>query len=53
MVLRARGGAPAEELSHMIERISPVTERLLGAMHRKRIRQFIAEVGDGGEPSQA
>jgi DNA-binding transcriptional MerR regulator len=53
MVLRARGGAPAEELSRMIEQISPVTERLLGAMHRKRIRQFIAEVGDGEEPSQA
>jgi DNA-binding transcriptional MerR regulator len=53
MVLRARGGAPAEELSHMIERISPVTERLLGAMHRKRIRQFIAEVGDGDEAPQA
>jgi DNA-binding transcriptional MerR regulator len=52
MVLRARGGAPAEELSRMIERISPVTERLLGAMHRKRIRQFIAEVGDGDEPAQ-
>jgi DNA-binding transcriptional MerR regulator len=52
MVLRARGGAPAEELSRMIEQISPVTERLLGAMHRKRIRQFIAEVGDGGEPPQ-
>ena len=53
MVLRVRGGAPAEELSRMIEQISPVTERLLGAMHRKRIRQFIAEVGDGEEPSQA
>ena len=53
MVLRARGGAPAEEISRMIEQISPVTERLLGAMHRKRIRQFIAEVGDRDEPAQA
>ena len=53
MVLRARGGAPAEELSRMIEQISPVTERLLGAMHRKRIRRFIAEVGARDEPSQA
>jgi DNA-binding transcriptional MerR regulator len=50
MVLRARGGAPAEELSRMIEHISPVTERLLGAMHRKRIRRFIAEAGDGLAP---
>jgi len=53
MVLRARGGALAEELSRLIEHISPVTERLLGAMHRKRIRQFIAEAGDGDATPQA
>jgi hypothetical protein len=45
MALRARAGAPAAELSRIVEQVGPVVERLLGAMHRKRIRQFLAEVG--------
>jgi len=53
MALRARGGAPAEELSRMVEQIGPVIERLLGAMHRKRVRRFIAEAGSRGESPQA
>jgi DNA-binding transcriptional MerR regulator len=53
MALRARGGAPAEELSRMVEQIGPVIERLLGAMHRKRVRHFIAEAGSRGESPQA
>lgn len=49
MALRARAGAPAEELSHTVEQIGPVIGRLLGAMHRKRMRRFLAEVGGNGE----
>jgi DNA-binding transcriptional MerR regulator len=53
MALRARGGAPAEDLSRMVEQVVPVIGRLLGAMHRKRMRRFLAEVGSRrtGEPS--
>ena len=29
----------------MVEQIGPVIVRLLGAMHRKHIRQFLAQVG--------
>jgi DNA-binding transcriptional MerR regulator len=49
MALRARAGAPAQELSRIVEQVSPVIERLLGAMHRKRMRQFLAEVGGRGD----
>ena len=45
MALRARAGAPAEDLSRMVEQVVPVIGRLLGAMHRKRMRSFLAEVG--------
>jgi DNA-binding transcriptional MerR regulator len=48
MALRARAGAPPEELSGMIEKIGPVIARLLGAMHRKRMRSFLAEAGRRG-----
>jgi len=49
MALRARAGAPAEDLSRTVEQIGPVIGRLLGAMHRKRMRRFLAEVGGNGE----
>jgi DNA-binding transcriptional MerR regulator len=49
MALRARAGAPAEELSRIVEQVGPVIERLLGAMHRKRMRRFLAEVGGRGD----
>jgi hypothetical protein len=49
MALRARAGAPAEDLSRMVEQVVPVIGRLLGAMHRKRMRSFLAEVGSRGE----
>ena len=45
MALRAYAGAPAEDLSRVVERVGPVIGRLLGAMHRKRLRQFLAEFG--------
>jgi DNA-binding transcriptional MerR regulator len=49
MALRARAGAPAEDLSRMVEQVGPVIGRLLGAMHRKRMRRFLAEAGGRGE----
>jgi len=48
LALRARAGAPAADLSRTVEQIGPVIGRLLGAMHRKRMRRFLAEVGGNG-----
>ena len=45
MALRAYAGSPPEELSRMVELTGPIIARLLGAMHRKRLRRFLAEVG--------
>jgi len=50
MALRAYADAPAEELSRVVERVGPVISRLLGAMHRKRLRQFLAEFGSATKP---
>jgi len=50
MALRAYADAPAEELSRVVERVGPVIGRLLGAMHRKRLRHFLAEFGGGARP---
>jgi DNA-binding transcriptional MerR regulator len=49
MALRARAGAPAADLSRTVEQVGPVIGRLLGAMHRKRMRRFLAEVGGNGD----
>jgi DNA-binding transcriptional MerR regulator len=48
MALRAYAGSPPEELSRMVELTGPIIARLLGAMHRKRLRRFLAEVGGNG-----
>lgn len=48
MALRAYAGSPPEELSRMVELTGPVIVRLLGAMHRKRLRRFLAEAGGNG-----
>jgi DNA-binding transcriptional MerR regulator len=48
LALRAYAGAPPEEISRMIELVGPVIGRLLGAMHRKRLRRFLAEFGGNG-----
>ncbi len=45
LALRAYAGAPAEEISAVVEQAGPIIGRLLSAMHRKRLRQFLAEVG--------
>jgi DNA-binding transcriptional MerR regulator len=47
LALRAYAGEPAEEVSKVVEQAGPIIGRLLSAMHRKRLRQFLAEVGAG------
>ena len=49
LALRAYAGAPADEISAVVEQAGPIISRLLGAMHRKRLRQFLAEVGRNGD----
>jgi len=48
MALRAYAGSPPEELSRIVELTGPIIVRLLGAMHRKRLRRFLAEAGGNG-----
>jgi hypothetical protein len=48
MALRAYAGSPPEELSRMVELTGPIIVRLLGAMHRKRLRRFLADAGGNG-----
>jgi len=50
MALAAYSGAGAEELSRVVELTGPVIARLLGALHRKRLRQFLADVGGREDP---
>jgi DNA-binding transcriptional MerR regulator len=45
LALRAYDGAPADEVSRVVEQSVPIIVRLLGALHRKHIRQFLAGVG--------
>jgi DNA-binding transcriptional MerR regulator len=49
LALRAYAGASVEEISTVVEQTGPIIVRLLGAMHRKRLRQFLAEVGRNGD----
>ena len=49
LALRAYAGASADEISAVVEQVGPIIGRLLGAMHRKRLRQFLAEVGRNGD----
>jgi len=49
LALRAYAGSPPEDVSRMIELVGPVIGRLLSAMHRKRLRQFLADFGGNGE----
>lgn len=50
MALRAYAGAPAEDLSRMVEQAGPIVGRLLVALHRKRLRRFLADVGAAAPP---
>jgi DNA-binding transcriptional MerR regulator len=49
LALRAYHGAPAEEISRVVEQSGPIIVRLLGALHRKRLREFVARVGEHDE----
>jgi DNA-binding transcriptional MerR regulator len=49
MALSAYADSPAEDISRVVEQVGPVIGRLLSAMHRKRLRRFLAEVGGRGE----
>ncbi len=52
LALRAYAGMPAEELSRVVEQAGPIIGRLLSALHRKRLRQFVANAGpSGAEPA--
>lgn len=49
LALRAYAGAPPEEISRVVEQSGPIIGRLLSALHRKRLREFVAQVGGSGE----
>jgi DNA-binding transcriptional MerR regulator len=53
LALRAYSGARPEAISRVVEQAGPIVGRLLGAMHRKRLRQFLAEVGGNGDDAAA
>jgi DNA-binding transcriptional MerR regulator len=46
LALAAYANATAEDVSRVVEHVGPVIGRLLAAMHRKRLRLFLAEVED-------
>jgi DNA-binding transcriptional MerR regulator len=48
LVLGAYEGVPAEELSKVVEQAAPIVGRLLSALHRKRLREFVSQVGNSG-----
>jgi DNA-binding transcriptional MerR regulator len=45
LAVAAYAGAHPEDVSRVIEQVGPVIGRLLGAMHRKHLREFLATVG--------
>lgn len=49
LALKAYDGAPADEVSRVVEQAVPIIVRLLGALHRKHIRQFLAGVDASGK----
>jgi DNA-binding transcriptional MerR regulator len=50
MAMAAYSAAHAADLSRVVESVGPVIGRLLAAMHRKRLRQFLADVGGRDRP---
>ncbi len=51
LALRAYDGAPVEEVSRVVELAAPIIGRLLAAMHRKRLRQFLIDAGGSATPN--
>ena len=52
MALAAYSAGDAERLSGVVELVGPAIGRLLAAMHRKQLRQFLAEVGRDPPPGR-
>jgi DNA-binding transcriptional MerR regulator len=48
LALRAYEGARPEEISKVVEQAAPIVGRLLSALHRKRLREFVSKVGGSG-----
>lgn len=51
LAMHAYEGAAVEEVSQVVRRAAPIIGRLLGAMHRKRLRQFLVDAGSGATPA--
>jgi hypothetical protein len=51
LAMRAYEGAAVEEISKIVKKAAPIIGRLLGAMHRKRLRQFLVDAGSGTAPA--
>ncbi len=45
LAMRTYEGAAVEDISRVVEQAAPIIGRLLGAMHRKRLRQFLVDAG--------
>ena len=51
LAMRAYKGAAVEEVSKVVKLAAPIIGRLLAAMHRKRLRQFLVDAGGSAAPS--
>ena len=51
LAMRAYEGAAVEEISRVVEQAAPIIGRLLSAMHRKRLRQFLLDAGGNIAPA--
>jgi DNA-binding transcriptional MerR regulator len=51
LAMRAYEGAAVEEVSKIVKMAAPIVGRLLGAMHRKRLRQFLVDAGGSTRPA--
>lgn len=53
LAMRAYEGAAVDEISRIVKKAAPIIGRLLGAMHRKRLRQFLIDAGGSTAPASA
>ena len=51
LAMRAYEGAAVEDVSKVVKEAAPIIGRLLAAMHRKRLRQFLIDAGGGTAPN--
>jgi DNA-binding transcriptional MerR regulator len=51
LAMRAYEGVAVEEVSKVVEQAAPIVGRLLSAMHRKRLRQFLLDAGGNHVPT--